>query len=58
MRTQKRLKAFAIVVALALTNALAGCSTDGVSRMFSNDYDGRVDAGYQMPTISINKVLR
>lgn len=51
-----RLKSFAIVAALALTTALAGCSTDGVSRMFSNDYGGRTDAGYQLPTIPINKV--
>jgi len=53
-----RLKSLAIVAALALTTALAGCSTDGVSRMFSNDYGGRVDAGYQLPTIPISKVPR
>ncbi|PWK63699.1 L,D-transpeptidase [Aminobacter sp. AP02] len=53
-----RLKSFAIVAALALTTALAGCSTDGVSRMFSNDYGGRVDAGYQIPTVPISKVPR
>ncbi len=53
-----QLKSLAIVAALALTTALAGCSTDGVSRMFSNDYGGRVDAGYQLPTIPINKVPR
>ena len=53
-----RLKSFAIVAALALTTALAGCSTDGASRMFSNDYGGRVDAGYQIPTIPISKVPR
>ncbi|WP_378945987.1 L,D-transpeptidase [Mesorhizobium sp. ANAO-SY3R2] len=53
-----RLKSYAIVAALALTTALAGCSTDGVSRMFSNDYGTRADAGYQLPTIPISKVPR
>lgn len=53
-----RLKSFAIVAALALTTALAGCSTDGVSRMFSDDYGGRVDAGYRIPTVPISKVPR
>ncbi|MGF7008956.1 L,D-transpeptidase [Aminobacter sp. BE322] len=53
-----RLKFSAIAAALALSATLAGCSTDGVSRMFSNDYGARVDAGYQLPTIPISKVPR
>ncbi len=53
-----RLKSYAIVAALALTTAIAGCSTDGASRMFSNDYGSRVDAGYRIPTVPISKVPR
>lgn len=50
-----RMKSFAIVAALALSTAIAGCSTIG-SRMFSNDYGAVTDAGYQLPRIPIEKV--
>ncbi len=50
------LKSLLIAAALALTTALAGCSTDGTSTMFTNAYGGRTDLGYQLPTIPIYKV--
>ena len=50
-----RIKSFAIVAALALSTAIAGCSTIG-SRLFSNDYGAVTDAGYQLPRIPIEKV--
>lgn len=53
-----RIKSFVIVAALALTTALAGCSTDGVGSIFSNAYSARTDAGYRIPAIPITKVPR
>jgi lipoprotein-anchoring transpeptidase ErfK/SrfK len=50
-----RIKSFAIVAALALSTAIAGCSTIG-SRLFSNDYGAVTDAGYQLPRIPIERV--
>ncbi|QPC89287.1 L,D-transpeptidase [Mesorhizobium sp. INR15] len=52
-----RMKSFAIIAALALSTAIAGCSTIG-SQMFSNDYGAVSDAGYQLPRIPIEKVPR
>ena len=52
-----RMKSFAIVAALALSTAIAGCSTIG-SQIFSNDYGAVTDAGYQLPRIPIEKVPR
>jgi lipoprotein-anchoring transpeptidase ErfK/SrfK len=48
-------KSFAIVAALALSTAIAGCSTIG-SQIFSNNYGAVSDAGYQLPRIPIEKV--
>ncbi|RVB60453.1 L,D-transpeptidase, partial [Mesorhizobium sp. M7A.F.Ca.CA.002.03.2.1] len=50
-----RMKSFAIIAALALSTAIAGCSTIG-SQIFSNDYGAVTDAGYQLPRIPIEKV--
>ncbi len=50
-----RIKSFAIVAALALSTAIAGCSTIG-SGVFSNDYGAVTDAGYQLPRIPIERV--
>ena len=53
-----RIKSLAVAAALALTTALAGCSTDGAGSMFSNAYSARTDAGYRIPAIPIMKVPR
>jgi lipoprotein-anchoring transpeptidase ErfK/SrfK len=50
-----RMKSFAIIAALALSTAIAGCSTIG-SQIFSNNYGAVTDAGYQLPRIPIEKV--
>jgi lipoprotein-anchoring transpeptidase ErfK/SrfK len=50
-----RMKSFAIVAALALSTAIAGCSTIG-SQIFTNNYGPMTDAGYQLPRIPIEKV--
>lgn len=52
MRMQK------LLLAVMLATALAGCSTVGPMRIFSDDYGPRVDAGYQLPRIPISKVPR
>lgn len=51
-----RLKSAIVVAALAAS--LAGCSTIGQMRFFTNDYGGVSDAGYQLPRIPIEKVPR
>jgi lipoprotein-anchoring transpeptidase ErfK/SrfK len=51
-----RLKTVLIAAGLALATALAGCTTDRMPSMFTNDYGGRIDAGYQLPSIPISKV--
>ncbi len=52
-----RMKSLAIIAALALSTAIAGCSTIG-GQIFSNDYGAVTDAGYQLPRIPIEKVPR
>lgn len=52
MRMQK------LLLTAMLATALAGCSTVGPMRIFSDDYGPRVDAGYQLPRIPISKVPR
>ena len=47
-----------LFLAAALAVALAGCSTIGPMRIFSDDYGPRTDAGYQLPRIPISKVPR
>ncbi len=47
-----------LVLAAALATVLAGCSTIGNMRIFSDDYGPRTDAGYQLPRIPISKVPR
>ncbi|MER2535105.1 MAG: L,D-transpeptidase [Rhizobiaceae bacterium] len=47
-----------LAAGLALMTALAGCSTDGASSMFSNSYGAKRDLGYQLPAIPIYKVDR
>jgi lipoprotein-anchoring transpeptidase ErfK/SrfK len=54
----KRMKTIAVAAGLALTVALAACSTDGSLRLFSNDYGAITDAGYHIPAIPIYKVDR
>ena len=53
-----RMKPLVIAAGLALATALAGCSSDGAIRLFSNDYGARTDAGYNLPAIPIYKVDR
>ena len=52
-----KFKSLAIVAAMALTTALAGCTTDG-SALFTNSYGAKRDAGYQLPAIPVYKVPR
>src|SRR5690606_26079485 len=52
MRMQK------LLLAAMLATALAGCSTVGPMRIFSDDYGPRVDAGNQLPRIPISKAPR
>jgi lipoprotein-anchoring transpeptidase ErfK/SrfK len=51
-----RMKPLFIAASLALAATLAGCTSDGTYKMFSSDYGGRTDAGYQLPSIPIYKV--
>jgi lipoprotein-anchoring transpeptidase ErfK/SrfK len=53
-----RLKPFIIAAGLALATALAGCSSIGTTRIFTNDYGAVTDAGYQLPRIPIQKIPR
>jgi lipoprotein-anchoring transpeptidase ErfK/SrfK len=51
------IKSLFVAGALALTTALAGCSTGGVGGIASfTDYSARTDAGYVVPAIPISKV--
>ncbi len=52
-----RMRSFIAVAAVALSVALAGCSTDGGS-IFTSNYGSVRDAGYQLPAIPIYKVDR
>jgi lipoprotein-anchoring transpeptidase ErfK/SrfK len=52
-----RMKSFFAVAAVALSVALAGCTSDGGS-IFSSNYGSVRDAGYQLPAIPIYKVDR
>ena len=47
-----------LILAAVMATALAGCSTIGNMRIFSDDYGPRTDAGYQLPRIPISKVPR
>ena len=47
-----------LILAAVMATALAGCSTIGNMRVFSDDYGPRTDAGYQLPRIPISKVPR
>lgn len=51
-------KAFLLAAAVGLSAVLAGCSSDGTSRIFSSDYGTVRDAGYQIPSIPISKIPR
>lgn len=51
-----RMKSFTVAAALALTTALAACTSDGSLSIFSSDYGTKRDAGYQLPSIPIYKV--
>ena len=53
-----RLKPIFVAAALALTAALAGCTSDGALSIFSSNYGAVRDAGYQLPSIPIYKVDR
>ena len=53
-----RLKSCIIVAGIALASMLAGCSTDGTGRVFTNAYGARTDAGYRLPSVPIYKVDR
>jgi len=49
-----RVKTILAVAAIALSTALAGCTTGGT--LFSSDYSARKDLGYQLPAIPIGQV--
>lgn len=51
------MKSFFAVAAVALSVALAGCTSDGGS-IFTSNYGSVRDAGYQLPAIPIYKVDR
>ena len=52
-----QLKTFAVLAGLALSTALAGCSSVGSFQIFSAaDYSARTDSGYSVPAIPIYKV--
>jgi len=51
-----RIKTLLAIAVVAASTALAGCTTGG--SMFTSDYSGRKDAGFQMPTIPIHQVDR
>ena len=53
-----RLKPIFVAAALALTAALAGCTSDGALSIFSSNYGAVRDAGYQLPSIPIYKIDR
>lgn len=53
-----QMKNVLLAAGLALMTALAGCSTDGASSMFTSDYGARRDLGYQLPAIPIYKMDR
>jgi lipoprotein-anchoring transpeptidase ErfK/SrfK len=53
-----QMKSHLLAAGLALMTALAGCSTDGSSSMFTNSYGARRDLGYQLPAIPIYKMDR
>ncbi|MBS9719145.1 L,D-transpeptidase [Tianweitania sp. BSSL-BM11] len=58
-----KFKTIVMAAGLALTTALAGCSTDGrmntfLANNFTNNYTTQVDAGYQIPAVPISKVPR
>jgi lipoprotein-anchoring transpeptidase ErfK/SrfK len=53
-----RIKKIAAAAGLALTVALAACSTEGTLQFFSNEYGARTDAGYHIPAIPIYRVDR
>lgn len=52
-----QIKSLLIAAGLALSTALAGCSTDGTGGMASfADYSARSDAGYSVPAIPVSKI--
>ena len=51
-----RLRSLLVMATLVLATALAGCTTDGGSQLFSNAYGAKKDSGYQVPSIPISKV--
>ncbi len=53
-----KLKTSLLAAAVALTTAMAGCSTDGGIKFFTNDYTTRADAGYQIPAVPISQLPR
>jgi lipoprotein-anchoring transpeptidase ErfK/SrfK len=53
-----RIKTFVTVAAMALSVALASCTSDGAMQIFTSNYGSVRDAGYQLPSIPIHKVDR
>ena len=51
-----RLNSLLVAAGLVLATALAGCSTDGTTTMFTSDYGSRKDMGYQIPAVPVMKV--
>lgn len=51
-------KALSVAAALALSAVLAGCSSDGMGKLFTSEYGAVTDAGYQLPQIPISQVPR
>ena len=50
------IRSFLVAAGLVLATALAGCSTDGTTTMFTSDYGSRKDLGYQIPAVPVMKV--
>ncbi len=53
-----KFRTIAVLAGLAVTLALAGCSTDGGTKYFTSDYIARSDLGYSIPAVPLSKVPR
>ncbi|MGE3304481.1 MAG: L,D-transpeptidase [Rhizobiaceae bacterium] len=53
-----RIRSLLAVAVVAVSTALAGCTTGGGMSVFTNDYGARKDNGFQMPAIPISKIDR
>jgi Uncharacterized protein conserved in bacteria len=49
-------RSFYLSVLLGLAAILTGCSSDGVPRIFTNEYGAVTDAGYKLPSVPVDKI--